>query len=95
MKKEIMTKICCECHQVHTLPDYRSTCQYCNKIAAAHDLSKTKGLVTICTACKNKSSWVTYDTKDKVRAIFSKIPRDTSSTKTTLVVPKGTLTQNK
>lgn len=38
---------------------------------------------------------VTYDTKHKVRAIFTEIPRDTNDTKTTLIVPKGTLTQNK
>ena len=38
---------------------------------------------------------VTYDPKDKVRAIFSEIPDDTYNTKTTLIVPKGTLTQNK
>lgn len=38
---------------------------------------------------------VTYDTKHKVRAIFSEFPRDTNETKTTLIVPKGTLIQNK
>ncbi|WDA67541.1 hypothetical protein [Lactococcus lactis] len=38
---------------------------------------------------------VTYDTKHIVRAVFSEIPHDTYNTKTTLIVPKGTLSQNK
>ena len=46
--------ICPTCHQVHSIPSYRSTCQYCNKIAAANDLSGTKGHVTICAACRIK-----------------------------------------
>lgn len=38
---------------------------------------------------------VTYDTKHKLRAIFSEFPRDKSTTEIILTVPKGTLTQNK
>lgn len=38
---------------------------------------------------------VTYDTKHIVRAVFSEIPHDTYNTKTTLIVPKGTLSQSK
>jgi len=53
---------------------------------------KEEGNSYIYTQVKTK---VTYDTKHKVRAVFSKIPRDKATTEIILTVPKGTLTQNK
>lgn len=63
------------------------------KISVDGDVKiKEEGNSYAYTQIKTK---VTYDTKHKVRAIFTEIPRDTNDTKTTLIVPKGTLTQNK
>lgn len=55
---------------------------------------KEEGNSYIYTQVKTK---VTYDTKHKIRAIFSfsELPSDKSTTQIILTVPKGTLTQNK
>lgn len=44
--------ICPTCHQVHTLPTYYSTCQYCNKMISDHELFHTKSKVSICSSCQ-------------------------------------------
>lgn len=51
MKTEV---VCKECKEVHHLPTYDNICQHCQKGKPEHEMTETRGHVTICLECKRK-----------------------------------------